>query len=294
MDIKRIHSFRTVVEAGGYTAAAKLLHRTPGALLKSLRQLERETGNALLVKEGRRLRLTEHGSLLYNISAPLLGEHARILRQLDTSTADAHRTLRLATYEVFSTHFLGALIDGPLGDHPLQVADLAIGEVERAVAGYQADVGITYLPVPGGGLTFRAAGEFRFGIFVRRGAFKTMPFDALPFAVPIAALDAGLSDALAMDCWPYERVPRHVKYRLTSMESALVLCRRGLAAVYLPEFVARLSNQGRGRAAQLAAIDGPPELGEITRRVHIVQRENNLGDEPIETLFEAVKSLLQI
>jgi DNA-binding transcriptional LysR family regulator len=78
------------------------------------------------------------------------------------------------------------------------------------------------------------------------------------------------------------------------MESALVLCRRGLAAVYLPEFVARLSNQGRGRAAQLAAIDGPPELGEITRRVHIVQRENNLGDEPIETLFEAVKSLLQI
>ena len=148
MDITRIRIFRTVVEAGGYTAAAGLLHRTPGALSKSMRHLEREVGKSLLVKKGRKLRLTEHGTLLYNVSAPLLDEHTRILRQLDASTEPAARTLRLATFEVFSTHFLGALMTGALGDYPLRVVDLRIGEIERAIADHEADVGITYLPVP--------------------------------------------------------------------------------------------------------------------------------------------------
>lgn len=248
MDITRIRIFRTVVEAGGYTAAAGLLHRTPGALSKSMRHLEREVGKSLLVKKGRKLRLTEHGTLLYNVSAPLLDEHTRILRQLDASTEPAARTLRLATFEVFSTHFLGALMTGALGDYPLRVVDLRIGEIERAIADHEADVGITYLPVPRNGLTFRTVGSFSFGIYVRRGAFQKTPFHALPFAVPVAALDEAVSDALAIDCWPSERMPRQVRYRLTSLESALELCRRGLCAVFLPEFLAPLHNEHRPRA----------------------------------------------
>ena len=47
MEIRRIKGFRTIVEAGGLTKAASLMHVTPGALSKSMRQLEREVGQRL-------------------------------------------------------------------------------------------------------------------------------------------------------------------------------------------------------------------------------------------------------
>lgn len=64
MEIRRVKSFRTIVEAGGLTKAASLMHVTPGALSKSMRQLEREVGQRLFNREGRALRLTEPGQRL--------------------------------------------------------------------------------------------------------------------------------------------------------------------------------------------------------------------------------------
>lgn len=292
MDIRRIRAFRTIVEAGSLTKAAGILNLTPGALSKSMRQLEQEVGKILLVKHGRRLRLTEHGTLLYKVSAPLLEEHARVRQLLDASMGNSQRTVRLATFEVFSTHFLGALLAAGLAGHPLEVLELRVGELERAIADREADVGLTYLPVPRRGLTFRVLADFAFGVYVKRGAFSEAPFDNLPFAVPMARFDEGISDALAVDCWPYERVPRSVEYRLTSLESALELCRDGLCAVFLPDFLAACHNRSQGRKRQLVARRGPPALGTVKKRVHLVFRDDGAGDETIEKVAAATTTVL--
>ncbi len=167
MEIRRLRAFRTIVECGGLTKAAAVLHVTPGALSKAMRQLERETGKALLVKRGRALRLTEHGRLPYHASGPLIEEHARVLRKLDASHGAGLPTLRLATYEVFSTHFLGALLRAGLAECSCQVHELCVGELERAISDRETDVGITYVPVPRPGLTFRPVGEISFHAHVR-------------------------------------------------------------------------------------------------------------------------------
>ena len=292
MDIRRLRAFRTIVETGGLTKAAGLLHITPGALSKAMRQLERETGQALFAKEGRGLRLTEHGRRLYGESAPLIEEHARVLRALDASRDDQARSLRLATYEVFATHCLGPLLEAGLAARPAQVLELGIGALERAIADRQADIGITYAPVPQRGLIFRAVGDIDFRIFVRRGAFAGTPFESLPFAIPVSAVDEALSGILGIDCWPYERVPRMVKYRLTSMESALELSRRGLCAVFLPAFLVAVHNAGRPRATQLVDYPAPAALGPVTRRVHVVHRDGEAGDADVETVAAALRVLL--
>ena len=65
---------------------------------------------------------------------------------------------------------------------------------------------------------------------------------------------------------------------VTSMESALELCRRGLCAVFLPAFLVAVHNQGQPRARQLAEYPAPAALGPVTRRVHVVHRDGDAGD----------------
>ncbi len=297
MEIRRIKGFRTIVEAGGLTKAAQpqaldLMHVTPSALSKSMRQLEREVGQRLFNREGRALRLTEHGQRLYHVSGTLIEQHARILRELDGSQSGPLRQLRLATYEVFSTHCLGALLETDLSAHPCQVLELGVGALERALEDRQADVGITYVPVPRRGLTFVAIGEIEFRIYVKRGTYSDTPFADVPFAIPTSKIAEGLSDVLGIDCWPYERVPRLVMYRLTSLESAFELCRRGMCAVFAPQFLVGIHNQGRPSARQLIERDGPPSLGAVTRTVYVVHREQEAGDALISQVVAAVKKVI--
>ena len=189
MEFRRLRAFRTIVEAGGLTRAAGLLHMTPGALSKAMRQLEQETGQALFAKEGRGLRLTDHGRRLYSETGALMEEHARVLRALDASQQDQARALRLATYEVFSTHCLGPLLAAGLAARPCEVLELGIGALERAIADRQADIGITYAPVPQRGLTFQPIGDIDFRIYVKPGRVRR---DALRLA---AFRDPGVQDS---------------------------------------------------------------------------------------------------
>ena len=87
-------------------------------------------------------------------------------------------------------------------------------------------------------------------------------------------------------------MPRLVKYRLTSMESALELCRRGFCAVFLPAFLVDVHNAGRPVTTRLAEIRGPIALGPVTRRVHVVHRDGDSGDPDIDAVADATRALL--
>lgn len=82
-DLRRLHNFVMVAEAGGFTRAAAALHLSQQALSSSVRQLEKELGAALFVREGRRVLLTRAGHLLLGEGRALLAaaqtvaEHTR-------------------------------------------------------------------------------------------------------------------------------------------------------------------------------------------------------------------------
>ena len=64
IEVGRLLALRAVATYGTVTAAAGALHCTPSAISQHLGKLERETGTALVQRDGRRLRLTEAGRLL--------------------------------------------------------------------------------------------------------------------------------------------------------------------------------------------------------------------------------------
>jgi DNA-binding transcriptional LysR family regulator len=272
MEIKQLRWFRTVVEAGGLTKAAGLLRVTPGTLSKAIRVFEDDLGKSLFRRVGRSLALTQDGERLYHMSAPLIEEHHRLLRSLDSSRPAPRPMIRVASFEVFTTHCLGA---ADLGDVALDVLEVRPGAIEKAVAAHEVEVGITYAPDPSVETRHERIATIEFGIFARRGAFRRHAVAELPFAIPTSPLLLHSQDILAIDCWPYERVPRVVKYRLTSLESALELTRRGRCVVFIPLFIAGLHNATVRRQLQLRRIPNPPRLRPVRRDVHVVARDEN-------------------
>jgi len=86
IDLGRLRALHAVASYGTVLAAGEALHCTPSAVSQQLAKLERETGAALVEKDGRRLRLTEAGRVL--------ADHAeRVLSAVDEAEAAlaAHR-----------------------------------------------------------------------------------------------------------------------------------------------------------------------------------------------------------
>lgn len=72
MDIKQLHYFRTIVEEGQITRAAKILHMAQPPLSQSLKTLEKELGTALIIRHAKKLELTQAGKILYQRAVHLL------------------------------------------------------------------------------------------------------------------------------------------------------------------------------------------------------------------------------
>lgn len=79
-DLRRLGYFVTVVDAGGFTAAAAGLHLSQQALSSAIRQLEKEMGTTLLTRSGRRIALTSAGQTLYDEGRILLAAADTVTR----------------------------------------------------------------------------------------------------------------------------------------------------------------------------------------------------------------------
>src|SRR6266542_2259250 len=65
MDVRALRYFVEVVLRGGFTRAGESLHVTQPAISKMVKALEEEVGAPLLVREKRRVTLTEAGQLVF-------------------------------------------------------------------------------------------------------------------------------------------------------------------------------------------------------------------------------------
>ena len=65
LDLAHLRAFHAVVQAGGFSAAARRLHRTQSAVSHAVRKLEDSAKVRLLLRLGREVRLTEEGKRLH-------------------------------------------------------------------------------------------------------------------------------------------------------------------------------------------------------------------------------------
>ncbi|GHF03502.1 MULTISPECIES: LysR family transcriptional regulator [Streptomyces] len=122
LNLDRLRTLNAVARHGSVSAAADGLHVTTSAVSQQLAKLERETGQQLLAKQGRGVRLTDAGKLL--------AEHAsRILSQVELAQADLEAQRGRAVGELV----LGAFPTAARGLAPAVLASLRASQPQLRV-----------------------------------------------------------------------------------------------------------------------------------------------------------------
>src|ERR1700693_3994471 len=110
LDLNDIVVFARVVEAGSFTAAARLLGMPKTTVSRRIAALEREVGVRLVQRTTRSLNMTDAGRLYYEQSSQALRtiEDANLL--LAEARAEPSGTIRISAPVGFGGHFLTSAV----------------------------------------------------------------------------------------------------------------------------------------------------------------------------------------
>ena len=287
MDIYRVRYFHVFANTGSLVKACEVLHISQPALSKALRLLEQEVGASLLESEGRNLKLTAAGQRFKTLTAPLLDQWLSVKDSM--VTVEQTKMIRIASFEVFTTHFLMHL-QKFIALAQLELQEHRPGQLERVVAEGRADIGITYAPIPVSGVDFTEVTQIKMGVFGVK-AFKNREFSELPFVVPLLPVEGTPSKVQGLDGWPDHRYARKVSHRVTMMESALELCRQGHCVAFLPEFVVHLHNQKTTSEFQLIELSSPLLVKERKQSVFIIQKQGSQESKLVRDLAKSLRAI---
>ena len=291
MNMRRLEYFLTIAQTGNLTQASEILHLTPPALSKAMKLLEEELGSKLWRADGRRIMLTDSGKLLLKKAPALVNEFKDLKKILSTKT-EKSRTIRIGTFEVFSTYFLTFLNTLNWQERSLELHELLPGEIEKYLLEGAIDVGITYMPIPSPQLNFIKVTSIEMGVYTKKGALKGIPQHELPYVVPVTPLQGVPTKVRGLDGWPEDDAfERNVTHRVTLMESALELCRQGLVAGYFPAFVACEHNKRFKEEYHLERRRAPTSAACKVRKadVFLVKRKSTEEDDLIKQLTKAIR-----
>ena len=99
--ITRMRAFVAVVEAAGFSAAARSTGRSKALMSKYIAELEEELGARLLNRTTRQLSLTEAGEAAYEEAQEVLRRVARLRENIEATTSTPRGRLRISMPRTF-------------------------------------------------------------------------------------------------------------------------------------------------------------------------------------------------
>ncbi|WP_408096606.1 LysR family transcriptional regulator [Peredibacter sp. HCB2-198] len=287
MDIDRIRYFNVFAETGSLVRASEVLHISQPALSKALKLLETELEMKLIEPEGRGLKLTPAGQALRAETKSLLTQWLQVKEKVRRK--EITEPTRIGTFEVFSTYFLKHLAN-TVDFQNLELFELRPGKMEDALLRNEIDIGITYLPIPKSGLDLTEVTKVKMAVYGRKEMLHR-PLGELPFVVPLDPVEGAPTKVTGLDGWPDHKIPRKVSYRVTLMESALELCRRGHAVAYLPSFIVEAHNEMLLAEYRLHEIQSPIPVKDRLQPVYLVHKTNNEDSKLHRQIAKALRTI---
>lgn len=288
METNRLKQFCTIVETRNLRKAAELLGISHSGLSKSMRALESETQMRLFLPSGRGLAITDEGMRLYERSDKFFTELDHLLGKTDKKLPNE---LRIGSFEVFTSYFIGKLLKDYLTDCEVEIHELVPGRLEEALLMNRVDLGITYEPIPRHGIEYVKITRIEMGPYCLQGRFDGQGILDIPFVVPVSPLESAPSGVRGRDGWPEERFKRMIRYRVDLMTTGLELVHQGLCAIFIPKFVAELHNKNSKTDHRLRLITLPSGFPPIKREIYIVKRESTPETKAIRTIARALREI---
>lgn len=149
MDIRSLRYFVTTVQLNSFTQAAESMHVTQSTISKMVRQLESEVGEALLIRQGRKLVLTDAGRIVFERGQEMLNSMRLLTAELHDTRALQRGSLAVGIPPMINLLFTPVL-KAFRERHP--DIELILREdtgqvIERLVASGELEVGMTVSPV---------------------------------------------------------------------------------------------------------------------------------------------------
>lgn len=145
--LTRIRAFIDVVEAQGFSAAARKIGRSKALLSKYVRELEDDLGVRLLNRTTRQFSLTESGQSYYHRALEILQELDDLKDSISESSGDIRGKIKLTAPRSFADSQLGISLIDFCVDHPEISLDIRLDDrfVDLVEEGFDLAIRITRL-----------------------------------------------------------------------------------------------------------------------------------------------------
>ena len=142
--------FAKVVEAKGFSEAARRLGMSKSQVSKAVTQLEKSVGARLLNRTTRAMSVTEAGAVFYEHCARIVEELEQARHAVGHFHSDARGLLRVSASVAFGTLHIAPALPEFLKHYPEVRIDMAIGDrlVDLADEGFDVAIRIAKEPAP--------------------------------------------------------------------------------------------------------------------------------------------------
>lgn len=144
---QELTAFVAVVDAGGFSAAARRIGDSQSVISKCVSALERRLGVQLLNRSTRSVTLTDQGRKYYERTKPLLEEMEQADGELMSSTLELSGLVRIATSSTFGRLHVLPLIPQLLALHPKLKLDVQLADGVQDLLTEGVDLAIRISPV---------------------------------------------------------------------------------------------------------------------------------------------------
>lgn len=283
-ELARLGTIAAVADAHGYT---------PGAVSQQLAALERAAGQPLLERIGRRVQLTQAGTVLLGHAERMLDAEHAARRALEALADDVSGTLRIATFATSAATLLAPSITRLGARHPalrVMTLELDVDAVPDAVERGLADlaIGLDYpdAPVPrSAGVEVVPLGEERFALAVPPGSPLRGPVGlagtgGLDWILPPEPTHYGR--ALRTACRRAGVEPR-VVHDVTDTAVSLVMVAQGLGVTAVTDMMLALTPQ---RPRVVALVE------DVRRTLVLIRRPGDAGRPMVRAAQAAVEHVV--
>jgi DNA-binding transcriptional LysR family regulator len=147
LEARRLRLLRELAHRGTIAATAAACGYTPSGVSQQLALLEREVRMPLLVREGRRVALTEAGRVLVDHAERVLAELEAAEAALAGLAGSVRGTARLAAFPTAAAAFVPAAIARCRAEHPdlrVLLSEMETDEAVAAVRSGRLDLALVY------------------------------------------------------------------------------------------------------------------------------------------------------
>jgi DNA-binding transcriptional LysR family regulator len=145
LDLAALRTFVSAVDLGGYARAARLLHRTPGAVSLQMKTLEDRLGAKLFERHGKTMAVSPHGELLLTYARKMLLANDEAILAL--SSMSEAGVVRLGIAQDLAESVLSDALASFSRAMPSTTLDVRVGRscvLERLVLAGQLDLAVVF------------------------------------------------------------------------------------------------------------------------------------------------------